>query len=131
LKTNILTKMTIIGLMILFTGCVTNKTDIVKVPPKAKQVLNKKDKKPKPSFFEIQRKKELSKVITQKSIPIKTADKVMRVLIFPYVDEKDIYQSENFHFITVEKGKWVFAEYPADVKNSVKEFTPLKTKKKK
>ncbi len=112
--------------ILLFSGCSSKKQKmLIKVPP----TVGLSDIE-KPSFYEVQRKKELAKIITQKTMPIKTEDKVLRVLIMPYVDKQEILQTQNFHYATVEKGKWILGEYLLnDGKNSIKELTPLKSGK--
>ena len=112
--------------ILLFSGCTSKQPQtLIVVPPSVE--LNGINK---PSFYEVQRKKELAKVITQTNMPIKTEDKVLRVLIMPYVDKQDILQTQNFHYLTVERGKWILGEYLlSDGKNSIKEFTPLKSEK--
>ena len=114
----------VIGVL-FFTGCATKEQQkLIRVPPTVKL----KDIE-KPSFYEDQRKKVLAKVIKQKAMPIKTPDKVLRVLTMPYVDKKHILQTQNFHYITVEKGQWILGEYLLkDGTNSIKELTPLKVK---
>jgi len=111
---------------LLLSGCSSKiQNNITKVP--ASKSINKANQS---SFYEEQRKKELAKIITQKNLPIKTQDKVLRVLIMPYVDNNNVLQTQNFHYTTVEKGKWILGEYLLDDgKNSVKELTPLKSRK--
>lgn len=121
-------KIIVVGMtgILFFSGC-SSKThkSLIKVPPSVEL-----DDIKKPSFYEEQRKKELAKLITQKNMPIKTQDKVLRVLLMPYVDKSKTLQTQNFHYITVEKGKWILGEYLLnDGKNSVKELTPLRSGK--
>lgn len=113
--------------VLLFSGCSSKiEHGLIKVPPSVK--LKKIEK---PSFYEIQRKKELAKVIQEKNMPIKTEDKVLRILVMPYVDKDNVLHSQNFHYTTVEKGKWILGEYLlGNESHSVKELTPLqKTKR--
>lgn len=61
-------------------------------------------------------------------IPVKTPDKILRVLMMPYVDEDMNLQTENFHFVKVDDGRWVVGEYlnGQDRSNNAKTLTPLK-----
>jgi hypothetical protein len=61
-------------------------------------------------------------------IPVKTPDKILRVLLMPYVDEDMNLQTENFHFVKVDDGRWVVGEYlnGQDRSNNAKTLTPLK-----
>jgi hypothetical protein len=121
----ILILVTIISIFTL-TGCSTKQEHhLTKVPHN-----NIQKDIAKASFYEVQRKKKLAKVITQKVMPLKTPDTILRVLTMPYVDDKQILQTQNFHYIVVDKGQWVLGEYLLDNSlNTTKEFTPLRSKK--
>lgn len=46
----------------------------------------------------------------------------------PYVDEESNLQTENFHFVKVDEGRWILGEYlnGQDRSSAPKTLTPLK-----
>ncbi|MGJ0493285.1 TraV family lipoprotein [Aliarcobacter cryaerophilus] len=80
------------------------------------------------SLYEKERKAFLSETMYSPKIPVKTPDKILRILFMPYVDEDMNLQTENFHFIKVDDGRWILGEYlnGQDRTNSPKNLTPLK-----
>jgi len=109
----------------IFTGCATKSTTqdtgLKKITP---QQENSKIE----SLYEKERKEFLSETMHSPKIPVKTPDKILRVLMMPYVDEDMNLQTENFHFVKVDDGRWILGEYlnGQDRTNSPKNLTPLK-----
>ncbi len=112
----------ILGLLI-FSGCTASKQDkLIKVSKQNKKNLEKVD-----SLFEIKRKEVLTDIINQPKIPVKTPDKILRILILPYVDKNNNLQTQNYHFIKVDDGRWIIGEYLYGEGNNAKSqlLTPL------
>ena len=109
----------------IFTGCATKSTTqdtgLKKITP---QQENSKIE----SLYEKERKEFLRETMHSPKIPVKTPDKILRVLMMPYVDEDMNLQTENFHFVKVDDGRWVVGEYlnGQDRSNNAKTLTPLK-----
>ncbi len=109
----------------IFTGCSS------KVEPENK-LIKVSQQKVKPekeeSLYEKERKDFLSKTMYQSKIPVKTPDKIIRVMTMPYVDEDNNLQTENYHFVKVDEGRWILGEYlnGQDRGLSGKTLTPLK-----
>ncbi|WP_323595855.1 TraV family lipoprotein [Aliarcobacter butzleri] len=119
-------KILTIGLLSIFilSGCSskqeTETSSLKKVSPQEKIV--KID-----SLYEKERKEFLVETMYSSKIPVKTPDKILRVLVMPYVDEDMNLQTENFHFIKVDDGRWILGEYlNGQDKSNPKSLTPLK-----
>ncbi|NUW25097.1 TraV family lipoprotein [Arcobacter butzleri] len=119
-------KILTIGLLSIFilSGCSskqeTDVSSLKKVSPQEKIV--KID-----SLYEKERKEFLVETMYSSKIPVKTPDKILRVLVMPYVDEDMNLQTENFHFIKVDDGRWILGEYlNGQDKSNPKSLTPLK-----
>ena len=98
----------LIGLLFsIFTGCATKQeqTPSLKKVPIQDKVIEMD------SLYEKERKDFLSKTMYSPKIPVKTPDKILRVLLMPYVDEDMNLQTENFHFVKVDDGRWILGEY--------------------
>lgn len=107
--------------MMMFQGC-AEKSKIIYIDPKTKQDINRTD-----SLYEVNRKEELAKLIQEPIVPLKTPDKVLRVLMLPYVDKNNLLQTSNFIFVKVDDGKWIIGDYlNQEVEISSKTLTPLK-----
>ncbi|WP_418180605.1 TraV family lipoprotein [Aliarcobacter lanthieri] len=80
------------------------------------------------SLYEKERKAFLSETMYSPKIPVKTPDKILRILLMPYVDEDMNLQTENFHFVKVDEGRWILGEYinGQERSNNPKTLTPLK-----
>lgn len=103
---------------VLFTGCSMKEPEVsklIKVEPNKKIDNNITD-----SIYEINRKSELANLIKSPAIPVKTPDKIIRVLLMPYVDKNNILQTSSFMFTKVDEGKWIIGDYL----NNEGEFTP-------
>ncbi len=110
---------------LIFSGCGSKKPEpspgLKKVNPQEKII--KLD-----SLYEKERKEFLSETMYSPKIPVKTPDKILRVLVMPYVDEESNLQTENFHFVKVDEGRWILGEYlnGQDRSSAPKTLTPLK-----
>ena len=91
--------------MMMFQGC-AEKSKIIYIDPKTNQDINRTD-----SLYEVNRKEELAKLIQEPIVPMKTPDKVLRVLMLPYVDKNNLLQTSNFIFVKVDDGKWIIGDY--------------------
>jgi len=115
IKANKLQKIALLGLLSLslFSGCSS------KQPSKLIQVEPKKSvKELNQSIYEKGRKEELAKIIEAPVVPVKTPDKILRVLMLPYVDKNNILQTSSFLFVKVDEGRWIIGEYLNDTKNT-------------
>jgi hypothetical protein len=131
-----LIKLAIIGATsLLFTGCFSSSNSnvdtpngtpegLIKVPAgyKASTYSIKKED----SIYESERKQLLAETIRKPVMPVKTQDKILRVLIMPYVNENNVLQTENYQFTKVDEGRWIVGEYLAkDKGRAEKLLTPL------
>ena len=106
--------------MMMFQGC-AEKSKIIYIDPKTNQDINRTD-----SLYEVNRKEELAKLIQEPIVPMKTPDKVLRVLMLPYVDKNNLLQTSNFIFVKVDDGKWIIGDYlNQEVEISSKTLTPI------
>jgi len=115
----------IIATIFLFTGCFTKQENVgLKRVAKQEKIVKAA------SLYEKERKDFLSQTMYSPKIPVKTPDKILRVLLMPYVDEDMNLQTENFHFIKVDEGRWILGEYlnGQDRTTNPKTLTPLKNK---
>jgi len=113
----------IIATIFLFTGCSTKQENVgLKKVTKQEKIVKAE------SLYEKERKDFLSQTMYSPKIPVKTPDKILRVLLMPYVDEDMNLQTENFHFIKVDEGRWILGEYlnGQDRTTNPKTLTPLK-----
>ena len=110
---------------VLLVGCSSKETTlntVTKIPAGYSKKVTKFD-----SIYEAERKQLLADTIKRPTMPVKTADKILRVLIMPYVDENNVLQTENFQFTKVDEGRWIVGEYLNNSsKESKKILTPLK-----
>jgi len=115
----------IIATLLLFTGCSTKQENVG-----LKKVTKQETIVKAASLYEKKRKDFLSQTMYLPKIPVKTPDKILRVLLMPYVDEDMNLQTENFHFIKVDEGRWILGEYlnGQDRTKNPKTLTPLKNK---
>jgi hypothetical protein len=63
------------------------------------------------SALEQERQRVMLNILKQPPIPLKTPDKVLRILLLPYVDENDVLHNYTYTFLKVEEGKWVLGDY--------------------
>lgn len=113
--------------LFLVTGCSSKQSEseqsqLIKVPAKKIEKTEKTE-----SLYEKERKDFLTKTMYSPKIPVKTPDKIIRVLTMPYVDEENNLQTENYHFVKVDEGRWVLGEYlNGQDRTQNKTLTPLK-----
>ena len=62
-------------------------------------------------LVEIERQQRMMSVLKKPPIPLKTPDKILRVLFLPYVDQNNILNNYKYSFMKVEDGKWVIGDY--------------------
>lgn len=107
----------------LLAGCATKEENEPKLKKVSQELFIRED-----SLYEKERKNLLTQTISSPKIPLRTADKILRVLIMPYVDEDSNLQIENFHFIKADEGRWVIGEYLSgqDRSSNPKMLTPLR-----
>lgn len=60
-------------------------------------------------------------------MPIKSPDKIVRILTLPYVDSSGVLHSQSFKFVKVDDGEWIIGHYLSQ-KNAehTMTLTPLK-----
>lgn len=78
------------------------------------------------SALDTERERRMLSILKQPPIPLKTPDKVLRVLLLPFVDSEDVLHNYKYSFIKVDEGKWVIGDYlmePAKAGRRI--FTPL------
>lgn len=61
--------------------------------------------------LEIERQQRMISVLKKPPVPLKTPDKILRVLFLPYVDQNNILNNYKYSFMKVEEGKWVIGDY--------------------
>jgi len=98
---------------------------------KEKYVMSKLPKPPSEerSITEGFRKEEEEKLIKElvkkPPVPLKLPDKILRVLILPWVDREGNFHGHEYVFIKVEEGKWIIGNYPVPSEEIEKEIKPL------
>ncbi len=60
---------------------------------------------------DIERQQRMISVLKKPPVPLKTPDKILRVLFLPYVDQNNILNNYKYSFMKVEEGKWVIGDY--------------------
>ena len=109
----------------VFIGCAGKSQEmskLVHVDPVRKNIENNVTD----SIYEINRKAELANLIKEPAIPVKTPDKIMRILLLPYVDKNQLLQTSSFMFTKVDDGKWIIGDYLNQESESVsKTLMPL------
>ena len=82
---------------------------------RSKPVLESGDKQREPQQemqpVEIERQQRMISVLKKPPVPLKTPDKILRVLFLPYVDQNNILNNYKYSFMKVEEGKWVIGDY--------------------
>jgi hypothetical protein len=63
------------------------------------------------SAVEVEREQLMMKLLKQPPVPLKTQDKVVRILFLPYVDTNGVLHNHKYSFLSVEEGKWVLGDY--------------------
>lgn len=93
-----------------------------------KQVLSKRLKKPeqadKEDLYKDEKKRLILELIKSPPVPLKIPDKVLRILVLPWVDERGDLHAQQYIFVVVEDGEWIIGSSTEE--NRVKVLTPLK-----
>ncbi|MDR0454456.1 MAG: TraV family lipoprotein [Deferribacteraceae bacterium] len=87
------------------------------------QMLNElDDEKP-----ELQKERDvrLSEIIKKPVSPLKSPDKVLRILILPYSDTSKVLHTWKYNFITIDEGQWIIGDYLNNTSRQPKTLTPL------
>lgn len=58
-------------------------------------------------------------------VPLRTPDKIIRVLIFPYKLSTDMLMGQQYIYLKVEEGDWVMGSYLIEPEQRKKLLTPL------
>jgi len=85
-----------------------------------------KERAKEESLYEKEVKDAVVKLLRTPPAPVKTPDKVLRVLILPWVDENGNLNTQKYIFVKVEEGKWILGDYLGKEGEGVKTVTPLK-----
>ena len=77
------------------------------------EAVVKQQLEPQPEMqpVEVERQKRMISILKKPPIPMKTPDKILRVLFLPYVDQNNILNNYKYSFMKVEEGKWVIGDY--------------------
>jgi hypothetical protein len=75
---------------------------------------------------QVERDTRLSAVIRKPLSPLKTPEKVLRVLILPYADDTNVLHTWKYSFVTVDEGQWILGDYLKDSRTTSHTLTPLK-----
>ena len=93
-----------------------------------KQVLGERIKKPertaREDLYEKEKKKLVLELIKAPPVPLKIPDKVLRILVLPWVDEKGDLHAQQYIFVVVEDGEWMIGSSAKE--NEVRVLTPLR-----
>jgi hypothetical protein len=73
-----------------------------------------------------ERDERLSGIIRKPLSPLKTPEKVLRVLILPYSDDNNILHTWKYSFVTVDEGQWILGDYLKESYSTSNTLTPLK-----
>ncbi len=103
--------------------------EVVKVIQEEKKKAVEMVKK-KQSVYEEEKKSLLVRLIKNPPTPIKTPEKILRVLILPYVDENKVLHTQHFSFIKVDDGSWILGDYLLKEGKMIdRNLTPLEVEK--
>lgn len=86
----------------------------------AKKVIEKQ------SLYKKAQNDTIIKMLNSPVTPIKTPDKILRVLMLPWVDESGVLNAQGYKFVKVEEGSWVLGEYLSKSGSAIKLLSPLK-----
>lgn len=81
------------------------------------------------SIYEKDLQKKMLSLLRQEPTPLKVPDKIIRVLVLPYVDDKGNLVSQKYVFFKAEEGKWILGDYLLKKGEPLKELKPLEGKK--
>ena len=97
-----------------------------------KEVLGKRIKAPareEENLYEKEKKKTTLELLRTPPAPLKLPDRVLRVLVLPWVDERGDLHAQQYVFVVVEDGEWIIGDYLVEKGRRVKVLTPLKKEK--
>jgi len=94
------------SIVLLISGCAKN----TKVYP-INHIATLDDNSTKQDRDDIKKIELTQKTTPSQPIPLKGADKIVRVLILPYVDSDNVLRSQSFSFAKIDEGKWVIGSY--------------------
>jgi hypothetical protein len=60
---------------------------------------------------ELDRQERTVNIISNAPVPLKSPDKVIRILMLPYIDDNETLHSYKYTFVKVEEGKWIIGSY--------------------
>ncbi len=63
------------------------------------------------SALEIERQQKMLQLLRKPVIPLKSNDKIVRILMLPYVDEHNVLHNYKYMYVKVEEGKWIVGDY--------------------
>ena len=94
------------------------------------KVLSKRIKAPvqvsREDLYEKEKKETALELLRTPPVPLKIPDKVLRVLVLPWVDEKGDLHAQQYVFVVVEDGEWIIGDYLTEKGKKVKVLTPLR-----
>ena len=76
-------------------------------------------------FIEEERKEILKKLVKKPPVPLKLPDKILRILVLPWVDKNGNLHTQQYIFVKVEEGKWILGDYLLKEEEITKEIKPL------
>jgi len=119
----------ICSLLAACAGSKGTKVEGIADVPVVKQNIRKADfdKKNKvQSPAEIEKEALLLRILKNPPVPLKSQNKVVRVLFLPYVDQSGVLHSQQYSYVQVEEGKWILGDYLLNSPQSGKRlFKPL------
>lgn len=81
------------------------------------------------SIYQKEVQEKILSLLLQEPTPLKVPDKILRVLILPYVDSKGDFVSQKYVFFKAEEGKWILGEYLLKKGEALKLLRPLEGQK--
>jgi len=79
----------------------------------------------KESMLEKEKKELLSRLVKKPPVPVKLPDRILRILILPWVDKEGNLHTHRYVFVKVEEGKWILGNYLLEEEDITKEIKPL------
>ncbi|MDR2105310.1 MAG: TraV family lipoprotein [Deferribacteraceae bacterium] len=99
----------------------TNDQKITLIKERTRNILERE----KPAVQK-ERDERLANIIRKPLSPLKTPEKVLRVLILPYTDDNNVLHTWKYSFITVDEGQWILGDYLKESRTASNTLTPLK-----
>lgn len=87
--------------------------------------MKKSAKNKEKSLYEKEVQELMVKLLRTPPTPLRVPDRILRVLILPYVDENGNLIAGHYTFLKVEEGKWIMGDYLIEKEKPIREFTPL------